>query len=229
MKPAQLSFEFGFRPGLEGGDFLVAPCNAEAVAWLESGRRWPAPALVLHGPAGCGKSHLARLWSRREGGGVVPAADLTVTAVPDMAGAALVVDGADSVAGDAERERALFHLYNLIAERCGRLLLVAREPVAGWGVVLPDLASRLRAAPAAGIGAPDDSVLAALLVKLLADRQMPPPAEVVAFLVPRMERSFEAGRHLAEALDRASLAGHRPITLPLAREVLAGLGLGSGA
>ncbi|MEI6559671.1 MAG: DNA replication protein [Rhodospirillaceae bacterium] len=225
MKAVQLPFEFGHRPGLEGADFLTAPCNAEAVAWLAAGRLWPAPALVLHGPAGSGKSHLARLWCRREGGMTVAAGALAAAAVPSLAGAgaAVVIDGAGAVAGDAGRERALFHLYNLIAERQGRLLLVAHEPVAGWRLGLADLASRLRAAPSVGIGAPDDAVLAALLVKLLADRQMPPPAEVVAFLVPRMERSFEAVRRLADALDRAALSAHRPITLPLARDVLAAL------
>lgn len=224
MTAEQLPFEFDHRPGLESADFLAAPCNEEAVAWLAAGRAWPAPALVLQGPAGCGKSHLARLWALREGA-VVAVDELSVSAVPELlgAGANLAVDGADGVAGDPGRERALFHLYNLIAERRGRLLLTAREPVAGWGLTLPDLASRLRAAPAVGIGAPDDQVLAALLVKLLADRQMPPPAEVVAFVVPRMERSFEAARRLAAALDRAALAAHRPITLPLAREVLASL------
>ena len=219
----QPPFEFGHRPGLEGTDFLTAPCNADAVAWLAAGRRWPGPALVLHGPIGCGKSHLARLWCRREGGTEVPAQALSVEAVPGLigAGAVLVVDGAEATAGEPERERALFHLYNLIGERQGRLLLVARKPVDCWGVVLPDLLSRLRSMPSAGIGAPDDAVLAALLVKLLADRQLSPPAEVVAFLVPRMERSFEAVRRMAEALDRAALSEHRPITLPLAREVLA--------
>ncbi len=227
MKSAQLSFEFSCRPGLEGTDFLHAPCNAEAVAWLEQGQRWPAPALVLHGPAGCGKSHLARLWSRREAGVVVEASALRLATVPELAQMALVIESAIEISGSTEREQALFHLYNLIAERGGRLLLVARQPVAYWKLCLPDLASRLRAAPAVGIGAPDDSVLAALLVKLLADRQMPPPAEVVAFLVPRMERSFDAGRRLVEALDRASLAAHRPITLPLAREVLASLFVGN--
>ena len=225
MKAEQLPFEFGHRPGLEGEDFLAAPCNAEALGWLAAERRWPAPALVLHGPAGCGKSHLARLWVRREGGRALTAGELTPAAVPELvgAGSTLVLDGADGVAGDGLRERALFHLYNLIAERGGRLLLLARQPVVGWALALPDLASRLRAAPSVGIGAPDDAVLAALLVKLLADRQMPPPAEMVAFVVPRMERSFEAARRLAEALDRAALAAHRPITLPLAREVLAAL------
>ena len=223
MTAVQLPFEFGHIPALGGDDFLAASCNAEALAWLAPGRPWPGPALVVHGPAGCGKSHLARLWCQREGVAVVSASDIRVSSLPALLGAAAAaaVDGADGVAGDPQRERALLHFYNLIAEGGGRLLLTARLPVAGWGLELPDLASRVRAAAAVAIGPPDEALLAALLVKLLADRQMPPPADVVAFLVPRMERSFEAARRLTTALDRAALAAHRPITLPLAREVLA--------
>ena len=225
MTAVQLPFEFGHEPSLGGDDFLAASCNAEALAWLAPGRPWPGPALVVHGPAGCGKSHLSRLWAGRVGAPVAMAADLAVATLPALLGEAraVAVDGADTVAGDGERERALLHLYNLIAENGGRLVLTARRPAVGWGLDLPDLASRVRAAAAVAIGPPDEALLAALLVKLLADRQMPPPAEVVAFLVPRMVRSFETARRLAAALDRAALAAHRPITLPLAREVLAAL------
>jgi chromosomal replication initiation ATPase DnaA len=180
---------------------------------------------VLSGPAGAGKSHLARVWSARVGAALVDSRSLTVAGVPALVAdsRAVAVDGADAVAGIATAERALLHLFNVVAEAGGRLLLVATAPAAGWGVVLPDLGSRLRAAPTVALGPPGDDLLAALLVKLLADRQLRPPAEVVAYLVPRMERSCDAARRLATELDRAALAAHRPITLPLARSVLAGL------
>jgi chromosomal replication initiation ATPase DnaA len=159
------------------------------------------------------------------GATLIPASALTVAGVPALVpgSGAVAVDDAHAVAGSAVRERALFHLFNMVAEAGGRLLLIATVPAAGWGVVLPDLGSRLRAAPTVGLGPPGDDLLAALLVKLLADRQLRPPAEVVAYLVPRMERSCAAARRLAAELDRAALAAHRPITLPLARAVLADL------
>ena len=108
---------------------------------------------------------------------------------------------------DAERaaEPALLHLFNCCRESGAGLLIVAREAPAIWGIALPDLASRLRAADTVGIGVPDDSLLAAVLVKHFADRQLRVAPELVGYLVPRMERSFAAAAALAERLDRLAL------------------------
>jgi chromosomal replication initiation ATPase DnaA len=221
----QLALDFGARPALGAEDFLPAPCNAAALAWLAGERRWSAAALVLYGPAGCGKSHLARLWAERERARCLLPEALEIAALPGLIAEhpALVLDPAQAVAGDHARERALFHLFNLAAAEGRRLLLTGREPPAAWGLGLADLRSRLLAAPAVGIGAPDEAVLAALLVKALAERQLEPPAELVAYLVPRMERSFAAVGRLAAALDRTALARRRPLSVALAREVLAAI------
>jgi len=128
-----------------------------------------------------------------------------------------VVDDADQVQEDV----ALFHLYNLIASQGGQLLLTASRPLGDWGVALPDLLSRLRTAWSCRIAEPDDALLEAVLVKQLQDRQLTVMPGVVSYLVRHMERSFAAARRLARELDRASLRARRPITLPLARAVLA--------
>ena len=127
-----------------------------------------------------------------------------------------------AIVDEAERaaEEPLFHLYNLLAERGLHLLLLARAAPARWGIALPDLRSRLRAAPVAYLAPPNDALLAALLVKLFADRQLRVGEEVVACLISRLERSFAAAQCVVAALDQAALAGQRPITVPLAREVL---------
>jgi chromosomal replication initiation ATPase DnaA len=126
-----------------------------------------------------------------------------------------VVDDADRAAA-----QALLHLYNLVAERRGGMLLTAQEPPAWWPGLLPDLRSRLVAAPVVAVAAPDDALLAALLVKLFADRQLAVGEDVVLFLVRHMERSFEAARRLVANLDTAAIRNHRGITIPLARGVL---------
>ena len=223
----QSTFEWSVRPALGREDFLVAPCNEAAVAWLDRWPDWPGPALVIHGPPGSGKTHLAEVWRRRSGAEVVEAASLakiadasaTTQAAPGggQAAAALVMDGLD----ERIDERALLHTYNSVAERGGHLLLTALAPPARWPLTLPDLVSRLRVAPAVAIGPPDDALLAALMLKLFADRQIAVAPEVPAYVVPRIERTFEAVASLVDRLDRAALVEGRPVTVPLVRAVLA--------
>lgn len=224
----QLPLAFEHRPALGGDDFLIAPNNAEAVGWLDRWPDWPAPALVLHGPPGCGKTHLVQVFLAISRGRAVEAADLARGAPAGrLADApALAVDGADVLLAGAADE-ALLHLYNGAAEAGRRLLLTGREPPGRWPIRLADLESRLRAAPAVGIGPPDDPLIAAVLVKLFADRQLRVDDGVVAYLTARMERSFDAARRLVAAIDAAALAERRNITVPFVRAVLDGLEEGS--
>jgi chromosomal replication initiation ATPase DnaA len=214
---AQLPLDFPHRPALGREDFLVAPANTEAVAWLDRWPQWPGPALVLAGAAGSGKTHLAHVFAERSGALMLTPALLEATPLPDLIGAAraAVVEAAE-----AAHEETLLHLYNMLAERRGHLLLLARDAPARWGIALADLRSRLLAAPVAWLAPPDDALLAAVLVKLFADRQIQVAAEVVEFLVPRIERSFAGAARAVAALDRAALAAKRRITVPLARDVL---------
>jgi len=215
---AQLPLDLGHRASFSGEDFLVAPCNQRAVAWLDRWPGWPSAGLAVHGPAGCGKTHLAHVFQARAGARLLVADDLADAPAPRLlAGAgAAILDG-----GPPLDEDALLHLYNHLAENSGHLLIVAEHPPARWNLKLRDLASRLAALPAVGIDPPDDQLIEAVLVKLFADRQLSVAPDVVAYLTKRVERSFETLRRLVGFLDRESLARHRPVTLPLAREIVA--------
>jgi chromosomal replication initiation ATPase DnaA len=217
-EPVQIPFDLPHRAAMGAADFLVAPCNRDAVALLDRWPDWPGPALVIHGPEGCGKTHLTHVWQAQSGAAAIARTDLTANNVPDLLGAAraALVEDVDRGVG----ERALLHLHNLLAEQGGHLLLTARVPPGEWGVALPDLSSRLGAAMSVGVGAPEDALIGGVLVKHFADRQLRVEPAVVTFLLARMERSFAAARALVAALDAAALAGKRRITVPLAREVL---------
>lgn len=216
-KPAQLPLDLALRPALGGEDFLVADCNAQAMAWLDRWPDWPAPALAIHGPAGCGKTHLAHVFAARSGAPLVAAASLRGDDPPRLLEhPAVVVEDADR----GVDEEALLHLYNAAREAGRCLLLTGRAAPARWPIALPDLRSRLVACPAVGIRPPDDALMAALLVKLFADRQLRVGGDVISFLVARIERSFAAARAVAAAIDAAALARRREVTLPLAREVV---------
>lgn len=216
-RPAQLALDLGHRPALGREDFLVAPSNAEAVAWIDRWPAWAGPCLVLYGPEGSGKTHLAHVWRARGDAGLI-AAEALARAVHG----ALAARTRNWVVEDAEQaqETALFHLFNTVAESGGSLLLTARRPPAHWSGRLPDLRSRLNAAPTAELAPPDDALMAALLVKQFADRQIGVNEDVVAYLVTRMERSFAAAGRMVAAIDQAALAQKRPVTVPLVRELL---------
>ncbi|MBT5048973.1 MAG: DNA replication protein [Rhodospirillaceae bacterium] len=213
----QLVLDLPHRPALGRDDFLVAPCNAAAVEWIDNWPDWPGPVLALCGPGGSGKSHLAAVWqSRSEAHGIDPHAIPKVIESGELPAGHLVMEDMKCPVD----EEALLHLYNMVSERGRTLLLTSAIPPARWPVKLPDLASRLRTIPVAEIGAPDDALLEALLVKMFADRQLRVGPDVIAFLLPRMERSFAHVRALVERLDGAALSQQRTITIPLARNVL---------
>ncbi|MFQ5938492.1 MAG: DNA replication protein [Alphaproteobacteria bacterium] len=222
MTAGQLTLDLGHRPALGMDDFLVTPCNREAVAWIDRWPDWPGPALAIHGPPGCGKTHLAHVFRARSAAKLIAPEALGRTEPNGLLGEARVcmLDDAGRVAGGSVGERALLHLYNVVAERQGHLLLAARKPPGRWPVGLPDLRSRLAAVPAVSVGAPDDALIGALLVKLFADRQLRVGQDVVAFLLARMERSFDAARRMVAAIDETALAERRNITVPLVRDVL---------
>jgi len=220
----QLTLELGqLPPTYSREDFVVASGNREALAWIDRWPDWPAPALALSGPSGCGKTHLGRIWAARANASVIDGGALEGKSVPDLT--ALASASAAIVIEHAERapERGLFHLYNLMRERGRHLLLISEAPPAHWKIALPDLASRLRAAPVAAVAPPDDELLGSIILKQLADRQLHAGPGVVQYLVSHMERSADAARRVVAALDRRALAESREIDRRLAADVLTSL------
>lgn len=218
--PVQLPLALAHTPHLDREAFIRGPSNDAALALLERWPDWPAPLAVLSGPPGSGKTHLAHIWAARAGAEIVEAAALSGEGVPSLAPGALVIE---DVAPGAAPEAALFHLINRAKEEGGSLLLTARLPAEQWGVTLPDVRSRLRMATPAALGAPDDELLRAVLVKLFCDRQLVVEKPVIDYLLVRMERSLSAAVALVEAADREALALGRAITKQVAAAALAAL------
>lgn len=221
--PGQLAFAFPPAVSYAEADFVPAAASAEARAWLARWPGWPSGRLALWGPEGAGKSHLAAIWAARTQAAVLPAEALASAEPPALIGAArhVVVEDGDRILGAAAAERALLHLLNLVAEGGGTVLLTGRRPPARWPVTLADLRSRLAAGAAVAIAAPDEALLAAVLAKALADRQLAVAPGVVAYLVRRLPRSFAAIQAAACWLDRASLGTGRRIGRALAAELVA--------
>lgn len=218
--PGQLAFDLPVRQRRDRDSFIAAPCNHAALAFVDCWPDWPGPAALLTGPDGSGKSHLLAVWrAKAEAVEVAAQADFLRPGV--VAPKALALDDARTVA-EANPDFML-HLLNWVRNDRIPLLLTADKPAAAWAVMLPDLASRLRALPGAEIAGPDDTLLGAVIAKQFADRQVRINAKVIDYLVARMERSLEAAGRLVCALDKASLAENRAVSLQLAERVLKSL------
>ncbi len=216
----QLALDLGHRPGLARADFIAAPCNAHALAWIDRWPDWPGPALVIHGPPACGKSHLAAVWAARSAARWLNGDDLAAFPNAELGALqAVVLEAADSLEAPQELT-GLFHLYNHLSQTGGHLLLTGRSAPARWALGLADLRSRLIASPAVGVLAPDEALLSKLMAKLFADRQIHVGDDVIRWLLARIERTPDAARRLVAALDGAALAEGRAITIPLARSIL---------
>lgn len=193
-------------------DFLIGPGNAQAVAFLDSWPNWPAPAAVLFGPSGAGKTHLAQVWAEMTGAAVFEADTLSdPCAIPE---GPVAVENV--VLPNDACERVLFALM----ERRGPLLMTAVDPPEIWRVNLPDLVSRCRALLSFALWAPDDTLLESLVEKLFAVRQLSVPKAVVTEIIRALERSPEAVRDFVAKTDREALARHRPVNVGLVRELL---------
>jgi chromosomal replication initiation ATPase DnaA len=215
--PLQLALALPHTESFAREDFLAGPSNQTALTLMEQWPDWPARTLVLVGPPGSGKSHLAAIWAARAGARFLSARALVLGALPGaLATGALVIE---DLAAGAFDERALFHLLNLGREEAAHILITAQTAPAGWSVQLPDLASRLRALPVVTLAAPDDALLRAVLVKLFADRQIQADESVIAYLATRVERSLGAARAAVDQIDRAALRLKRPVTRALAADL----------
>jgi chromosomal replication initiation ATPase DnaA len=217
--PRQLVLELPHRQALGADDLLVSGSNAAAVDLIDRWPLWSGPAALVVGPKGSGKSHLAHVWRLKSGARAVSAADLDDNAVSLLArDRALVVEDIDRA---VSCERTLFHLLNLAREEACSVLLTARSAPGELKIALPDLRSRLRALPLVTLGAPDEALLKAVLVKLFADRQLAVEPHVVSYLALHMGRSMDAANRVVAAADRLSLSMQRKVTRAVAAEALA--------
>ncbi len=222
-KIEQIPLDLGARHALSRGDFHIGISNRDAVGWIDRWPNWPAPVLILQGPAASGKSHLATVWQEKTGAAIINPEMLVTRSAENLfeLGDALVLDGLDPWIGDCDAETTLFHLYNMLKEEQKTMMMTMRMAPSQVDFVVPDLASRFRAAPCVSIHAPDDMLLGSVLIKLFSDYQLNVSNDVITYLLPRMERSFAAARDVVKRADHMALSEKRGISIPLMRKVLA--------
>jgi DnaA family protein len=133
----------------------------------------------------------------------------------------IAVDNMDRLAALPLLQEAVLYLFNALYRGGGRMLGASRTPLNQLVPALRrDLASRLLLGVEQQLLPPDDDLLPAILHKMTRDRQVHVQPELLRFLVCRLPRTIPAYASAIDQLDRAALLHQRPMTIPLAKEVL---------
>lgn len=204
----QLPLMLSYRKAFGRSDFMVAPCNKEAISWIDKWPNWPVPAVLIYGESGSGKTHLASIFSEYR----LEARDLTNDFMPYFQ-KKIVVENLEEL----KSEEALFHLFNFVRDLGGYLLLTARE-VPEFHLV--DLQTRIQSIPKAAIFMPDEVFVKDVLKHAFLERHILVEDSVLCYAVTHMERSFKAIQNLIQTADELSLAEGRKITVPVIKETL---------
>jgi chromosomal replication initiation ATPase DnaA len=216
----QLPLPLPTKSALGRDNFFVSEANQMAVASLEVTDTWPNKKLMLCGPAASGKTHLAHVWAGENAAHITSAQGLAAQDIAGLARSALVVEDVDRA--DPQDETPLFHLHNLMLAEGHALLMTTTTPPAQMATQLPDLKSRLTGTTLVALDPPDDALLAVVLMKMFADRQINLPAGLLDYVVPRITRSFAEARRFVDQIDARALAENRPIGKRLAGDILGG-------
>lgn len=213
----QLPLKFGHPASSARDDLIVSsPVNA-AISLIDRWPDWPSPVVIMAGPTGSGKTHLANIWKERASALPIDDFGSDAAARHHAATGPILIEDIDR---EGFSETTLFHLINTVFQNNSHLLITTRTWPAAWRVELPDLRSRLKAATVVEIGEPDDVLLAHVIEKLFADRQIAIDPRIVSYLVQRMERSLAAAQAIVHRIDELALARRGKITRALASEVL---------
>lgn len=228
MTPTNNQFPFDFEPvrQYKRQDFIVFDCNRDALRAIELWPDWPFFALLIFGPHGSGKTHLAHIFADHVRSvlqkpisvSFLQARDIKTNKVSHIheKNPCLVVENLSAQVD----EEAIFHLFNIYQNEGGNILFTSHYPFARINFKLPDLKSRLNLVPRVAICQPDDQMLSVLIVKLFSDRQIMISSEVLNFIVQNMERSFDYAEKLVERADALSLSLKRAITVPLIKAAM---------
>lgn len=217
----QIPLNLPLEPAISREDLLESRSNQLAVSLIDNWPDWPSNILILAGPIGSGKTHLAKIWAQTSNAKVIPANELANHSnICEQTNLVL-----EDITKDNLPEESLFHALNQARASKHFVMVTSRVFPSSWMVTLPDLASRLKLAHLVELQEPDDQLLSGVIVKLFADRQLEVSPTIIEFLVTRMERSLDIAGKLVNWLDQEALARHSKINRKLAHEALLALGL----
>ena len=222
----QTAFSFDSAPEMGRDDFMISNCNKEAFAAVDAWPNWVSDGLVLYGPKGSGKTHLAHLFKEKINAAHTKPARISFYECSqiNMHNLERICESADVIIMENLNEKvnqeALFHLFNHFSLNKKYMLWTAQISPARMNFSLKDFQSRIDMLPAIEIKEPDDVMLRALIVKLFNDRQLMISPDILEYIVANTERSFAYVESLVKEIDEISLAYKTTVNYKVVREAL---------
>ena len=220
----QLALPLTFKTLKNRENFLVSECNQSAVKlidnidfWKNSKKINSIPAILIHGPAGCGKTHISSIFEQQNS--CITLSSITTKDIRlAEKGNNFIID--NFFPGKSFSPEIVMHFLNEVTYNSGSVLFLSRFSAFDMQWELDDLNSRLRSIMSCEIKLPDEILLYSFLVKYADDKKLILTDKQCIYIIERVERSFETIIKIIDNLDRVSLEIKKKLTFDNIQDVI---------
>jgi len=220
----QLALPLSFRNVKNHSNFILNKVNEVALSLIDEfndikkfKKKFNFPVLILYGPPGSGKTHLAYIYKEITNAKFIKKlSNINLDEV--KLGKSFIFDDFDKI--ESLDENFFIHFFNEISVNLGSLLITTSKPPNEINFSLSDLESRINSCISTKIELPDDDFLFSILVKELSDKKIFLNDKLCLYIIKRIKRNYKAISLFAETLDIMSLENKTKITLKQIKEVL---------
>ena len=220
----QLALPLSFRNVKNHSNFILNKVNEVALSLIDEfndikkfKKKFNFPVLILYGPPGSGKTHLAYIYKEITDAKFIKKLS-NINLDEAKLGKSFIFDDFDKI--ESLNENLFIHFFNEIFVNLGSLLIITSKPPNEINFSLSDLESRINSCISTKIDLPDDDFLFSILVKELSDKKIFLNDKFCLYIIKRIKRNYKAISLFAKTLDIMSLEKKTKITLKQIKEVL---------
>ncbi len=214
----QLTFKFPFKTKYDKQDYYISSNNFTAYKLIESWPNWPDKWINIHGPTGCGKTHLSNIIKNKidftkiiNAKGINDETFLTVDNIK-----CLIIDNYEQNIN----EKLLYSFLNHLKQLDIFLVVNSITPMKKMNFNLVDLKSRAQSFVSLEIESPTDELLRVIISKYFSDKQISIDPKVSEYIIKNVDRSYEKVSRFIKEIDDLSLSSGKSININLIKKIL---------
>ena len=213
----QLLINFNLKKDYDEQDFYVSSSNKYAFNIINGWPKWLKRTVNLYGEQYSGKSHLSKIFETKTTCLNIESINFTNEILLKFkTKQALIIENFNYNIP----EKLLYSLINIVEQENKYLLITSLKPINKFDFKLKDLNSRINYCLFVEIGAPDDELIYALIVKNFSDRQINIDKKIIEYIIKRINRSYKDIFLFIYKVDQLSLQKGKPINLSIIKKIL---------